>query len=313
MPRRLSNQFIADLKEGSLKPLLDRVKADPTLCLEIREGYINIYYRGGNLLRVSANPGGYEGFFDPKYAASNQNARSVAESLCRSRNVEEWLNAFPTLKLAMDLYIGRHSKEEREVQQSILRENNFGGISRATDYFICDIEYANLNGRFDLVAVHWPSNGATRKRADSRRLVLVEAKFGEGAIDGRAGIHSHIIDINEFLEKKDNVSALKNEMVGIFNQKRELGLIDCGRDLEAFCDERPMLLLALVNHDPDSSKLRRSLDNFPPSPHADIYLATSCFMGYGLFDQAVLPLGAAKERLEALISSASTEHMEVLV
>jgi hypothetical protein len=213
----------------------------------------------------------------------------------------------------MDLFIGRHPKEEREAQQSILRENNFGGISRATDYFICDIEYANLNGRFDLVAVHWPSNGATRKRADSRRLVLVEAKFGECALEGSSGIHAHINDINEFLKNKDNVSALKNEMVDIFKQKRELGLIDCGKDLEGFSEERPMLLLALVNHDPDSSKLRRSLENLPPSPHADIYLATSCFMGYGLFDQAVLPLAAAKERLETLIGCDTTASMEVLV
>ena len=48
MPRRLSDHFIADLKVEILKALLDRVKADPTLCLEIRDEYINIYYRGGN-------------------------------------------------------------------------------------------------------------------------------------------------------------------------------------------------------------------------------------------------------------------------
>jgi len=53
MPRRLSDQFMAGLKEGWLHPLLDRVKADRTLCLEIREDYVNIYYRGGNLLKVS--------------------------------------------------------------------------------------------------------------------------------------------------------------------------------------------------------------------------------------------------------------------
>jgi hypothetical protein len=74
-----------------------------------------------------------------------------------------------------------------------------------------------------------------------------------------------------------------------------------------------MLLLALVNHDPDSTILRSSLDNLPPSPHADIYLATSCFMGHGLFDQTVLPLALAKERLEALIYSMPKARMEALV
>jgi len=82
----------------------------------------------------------------------------------------------PVLKQTMDLFLSQHPKEEHEAQQLILRDNNFGGVSRATDYYVCDIEYANPHGRFDLVAVHWPSNGAIRKQQDSRRLVLVEAE-----------------------------------------------------------------------------------------------------------------------------------------
>jgi hypothetical protein len=304
MPRGLSERFLSDLKDGFLAALLERVKADRSLCLEIREDYVNIYYRGGNLLKVSRVPDGYVAFFDPEYASGDGGALSAAMPAVALRSAEEvavWIGVFPTLKQAMDLYLGRHPKEEREAQQSILRENNFGGVSRATDYFVCDIEYANPHGRFDLVAVHWPSNGAIRRRAAGRRLVLVEAKFGEGAIDDPAGIHSHVDDINRFLATTANVSALKNEMVDVFNQKRDLGLINCGKDLEAFSDELPMLLLALVNHDPDSTKLRASLDHLPTSPHAEVYLAASCFMGHGLFDQAVLPLADAKIRLGALI------------
>ena len=41
----------------------------------------------------------------------------------------------------------------------------------------------------------------------------------------------------------------------------------------------------------------------------EIYLATSCFMGYGLFDQAMVPLATAKERFGALICS----DMEAMV
>lgn len=304
MPHRLSDQFLGDLKEGILNPLIDRVKSDPTLCLEIREDYINIYYRGGNLLRISRKPDGYAAFFDPEYASGDGGAFAAAMPVVSLRSPEDvavWLSFFPNLKLAMDLYLGRHPKEEREAQQHILRENNFGGVSRATDYFICDIEYANMDRRFDLVAVHWPSNGAIRKRADGHRLVLVEAKFGEGALDGPSGLHSHILKINQFLSSPGFLCELKREMVDTFNQKRELGLVNCGKALEGFSDEPPVLLLVLVNHDPDSTKLRRCLETLPPSPHAHIYLATSCFMGYGLFDQAILPLVAARERWGALI------------
>ena len=302
--RGLSQRFTDELVKGLLAPIRARVLADRSLCLEIREDYVNIYYRGGNLLRLSTAASGYVAFFDTEYAKGDDGALSQALPAVEIQNVQDveaWLAVMPTLKLAIDLYLGRHPKEEREAQQLILRDNNFGGVSRATDYYICDIEYANPHGRFDLVAVHWPSNGAIRKKQDGRRLVLVEAKYGDGAIADPAGIHSHIIDINRFLGDADNLQALKDEMVGLFNQKRALGLMNCGKDLVAFSDEPPMLLLALANHDPDRSKLRSSLETLPPSPHAEVYVATGCFMGYGLFDQAVVTLEAAWSRFEACI------------
>jgi len=131
--------------------------------------------------------------------------------------------------------------------------------------------------------------------------VLIEAKYGDGAITGTSDIHSHIENINRFLEDADNVQSLKDEMVGIFNQKRALGLMDCGMNIVAFSDEAPMLLLALVNHDPDKTNLRKSIAALPPSPNAEIYIATGCFMGYALFDQAVVPLEEARSRFEACI------------
>lgn len=302
--RRLSPQFMDDLDTGFLAPFRDRVIADRSLCLEIREDYVNIYYRGGNLLRISKTPSGYVSFFDPEYAGSDLGAQSVAFSakeIMNSADVTAWLNLVPTLKQYMDLYLGRHPKEEREAQQLILRENNFGGVSRATDYYICDIEYANAHGRFDLVAVHWPSDGATRKKSDDRRLVLVEAKYGEGAIANKAGINDHIEDLNKFLADSDNLTALKEEMVILFNQKRALGLINCGKDLGAFSDASPMLLLVLVNHDPDSTRLRTALKSLPVCPNAELYFATGCFMGYGLFDPAVHSLEEVRKRFGTCI------------
>jgi hypothetical protein len=65
--RQISKEFISDLKneDGMLHPLLKRVKQDHTLMLAIRNGYINIYYRGGNILQVTEKSKGfYEPFFD---------------------------------------------------------------------------------------------------------------------------------------------------------------------------------------------------------------------------------------------------------
>lgn len=295
--RGLSPQFLNDLQTGLLSPLRIRVRADRSLCLELREDYVNIYYRGGNVMRVSRAEGGYSAFFDTKYF--QRAVPSMPEPRLRdSSDVAAWLAALPTLKQAMDL---AQPGEEREVQQLILRDNNVGGIARSTDYYVCDIEYANLHGRFDLVAVRWPSTPAARKRQDGHRLVLGEVKFGDGALEGTAGLRAHIDDVNSYLAAPDNLDTLKQEMLRVFNQKRALGLVDCEKDLIAFSEEAPVLLLVLVNHDPDKSRLRELLRALPPSPHAQIRIATGSLLGYGLYEPAILAIDEALARFEACI------------
>ena len=225
-------------------------------------------------------------------------------------DVRAWLEAVPKLKHAIDLHLGRGPRDEREFQQILVRENNFprlaspsdreqtsAGPARSTDYYICDIEYASAYGRFDLIAVHWPSNPTTRKRAEDRRLVFVEMKYGDGdsQLDGTSGIRSHVKDVNCFLSQAD-IGSFKKDMMEVFNQKRRLGLVDCGKDLCSFSDEAPMLLLVLAHHDPDHAKLAEVLDRLPDSRHADVAIATASFMGYGLYDQAIHTLEEAQAR-----------------
>ena len=52
LKRGLSETFMKDLSQGHLKPILDLAIRDHTLCLQIRNDYINIYYRGGNILKL---------------------------------------------------------------------------------------------------------------------------------------------------------------------------------------------------------------------------------------------------------------------
>lgn len=295
--RGLSPSFLADLQTGLLRPILERVKRDQSLCLEIRDNYINIYYRGGNVMRVSSANTGYSAFFDTKYFQGPVSPMPNPQ-LRNTSDVDAWLAALPTLKEAMDLW---QPGAEREVQQLMLRDNNVSGIARSTDYYVCDIEYACDHGRFDLVAVRWPSTAAARKKQEGHRLVLGEVKFGDGALDGTAGLHAHINNVNHFLAAPGKLASLKNEILHVFNQKRALGLIDCERDLIGLSDEPPILLLVLVNHDPDKSRLRNLLRTLPPSPHADLRVATGSLLGYGLYDCAILTIDEALARFAACI------------
>lgn len=297
--RALSQTFFEDLKQGFLKPLLERVINDRSLCLEIREDYLNIYYRGGNLLKLAHTRAGYAASFCAKYFKGGVQPSLPSPSICNPGDVAAWLASFPILKLAMDVF--PKEPAEREVQQIIVRDNNFGAIARSTDYYICDIEYASDHGRFDIVAVRWPSTPSERKDQFGRRLVLAEVKYGDGALEGDAGIHSHVEDVNRHLADPANLAALKTEMLQVFNQKQALGLIDCEKCLVSFSDEKPLLLLVLANHDPAKSRLREVLQSLPDSPHAEVRIASACLLGYGLYDQAILSLEQAFKRFEACI------------
>jgi len=125
--------------------------------------YVNVYYSGGNLMKVSPMDSGYSAFFDQKYFEGAVSPISMPTSRLREpQDLLAWLSALPCLKQAMDSWLGRHPKDEREAQQQLLRDNNVGGQARETDFYVCDIECANDHGRFDLVAVHWPSTSVQR-------------------------------------------------------------------------------------------------------------------------------------------------------
>lgn len=289
--RSLSQNFVDILKSGFLKPLLDLIIIDSTLCLEIRENYINIYYRGGNIIKIEEKQEAFKASFDRKYL--NKDLTKVPELsgvLNDIVDVEVWIDAIPSLKHEMDLWFGKHPKNERECQQLMLRENNFGTSAKSTDYFICDIEYANPNGRFDIVAVHWPSSSAERKNNSQLDLAFIEMKFLDNALAGNAGLKRHVEDIEKFLGKCENLSNIKNEMKAVFNQKIELGLIDNQNPIESFSDNKPEYILALINHDPASSVLKRELQDLPPLTQAELKFAVSNFLGYGLYDQCIYDL-----------------------
>ena len=115
-------------------------------------------------------------------------------------------------------------------------------------------------------------------------------KYLDNALTGTAGLSKHIEDINTFLSKSENLENIKEEMKIIFNQKLDLGLINNQKSIESFSDDKPEFILALINHDPESSILRNELERLPDCPNAEIKVATSNFMGYGLYSQGIYDL-----------------------
>ena len=301
--RALIPRFLNDLGNGILAPLTKEVRSDHTLCLELRGDYVNVYYRGGNLMKVEEAHNGYSVDFDENYIKKEDGIELPKSDIQMEVDILNWLGVSPRLKRAMDRDFAKKRNDERNFQQLVVHENNLSRIAISTDYYVCDIEYASSHGKFDMIAVHWPSIPHVRKQADKRRLVFIEMKYGDNALTGTAGLHDHIQDINNFLGDPDTLRCLNQDMVSVFNQKRKLEIVDCGKDLESFSDKPPILLLVLANHDPGKSDLSKALETLPKSPNADLRIATANFFGYGLYCQGVYGVEDFRERFRNHIHS----------
>ena len=116
MARQISNQFLNELKT---MPILEYVKTDDTLNMELRGNKVIIYYRGGKLLTVvDKNPTVFEPL-DEKYLKENIDLDT--------ENIEDYI---PKAKRVIDRYVVEVKNHlwEKEIQQRVVQENNYSKI-----------------------------------------------------------------------------------------------------------------------------------------------------------------------------------------
>ena len=276
--------FIAT--DGMLHPVLVGVREDPDLDLQIRNHYVNIYYRGSNLMEIRQSgrkKARLKGRFDKRYLPENADNPWPASD--EDKVAHEWLKAhdvlgssdlddaadvrrhlasFPYRKAAIDAWLIHRPKLERQAQQDMVRLHN---AAAGGEYLICDIEYTfkyrdaedkRHIGRVDMV-------GAYRPRPDlpgaAAQLAFIELKYGASAMDGSAGLQKHVRDLHGLLERGD-LRDRAEEMVGLVEQKRALGLISA--DAPAFDLTAPLVyVIAVASHNPRSQRFRDALLGSP--------------------------------------------------
>ena len=234
--RGLSESFKNALKEGELKPILDLVKNDRTIELDIRENQIYLFYRGGALYMITQADNGVYTFKNDYISSINDkfDGGYCGEEARNQYSNGEFIKAIPFIKSVMDKHMLSVKKnDEREIQQLIVRENNLMSrkspknrslVSKSTDYFFVGFEYPlskNRKGVIDLVAIRYDTN---RRSKTAGVLALVEVKFGTYAFNNKSGIAKHITDVEEFFADKSRVNTLKNEAVDVFKFKHELAV-----------------------------------------------------------------------------------------
>lgn len=295
--RAISGAMMEALKSGALHPLLEAVRQDDTLCLELRGTFINIYYRGGSLFRITERSAAYEVKFDTKYCVYDK-------SLPGNPSIEEAAALIPRYKREMDGWLHLHPKNEREFQQLMARVNNGAG---STDYYIADMEYAEtaeLGARFDMVAFKWLSRGYIRRDTSKPSLALIELKYGDGALGGESGIEKHLQDFQSFVADAAQLQAFTQDMAEVFRQKCELGLVKGLQEkqfqLNVDCNA-PEVIFAFAEHDPDSGILKKILGGINENRYAfPIRLASASLLGCGLYADHMLTVEEYLQRIDRL-------------
>ena len=261
--RKISNEkFLKNLTEGEYKEIIDFAsQRENELDVQIRDNYLNIYYQGGNLLRVHPRSLYFDEFYfhrgatdirkthliksdkteDKEQVAFYQRKRDEMFSILRNKGMAAYSAKMKEImkEWDADLHTIGISHDEKNAQQQISM-NNRGG----TDYAVVDLEYAvsktssfYYNGklekkvpRFDIIAVD-----------KTGQLYVIELKTGLKAIDGNSGIRAHM-DCFEHSIGRDSKNDFINEMNELLRQKQELKLID--KNVRIDQTKKPQFILA---------------------------------------------------------------------
>jgi hypothetical protein len=305
MTRAISENFMNDLQDGGrLAGLTKKIQKDDTLMLALRGTYINIYYRGGNILRLTERNGAYAAWFDKNYTGGKEQT-DLPKTISTSEDCATWLAALPKLKEVMNAYFAIKRKSEREFQQLVAWENNRSLIAGKTEYFITDIEFADVeqNARLDMLGLKWLSNA--RKDETACRPVFIEMKYGINAYGGGSGIVEHIDDLQKILKNPSKLEKLNKTISDQFEQLLVLGLVKFKKTAtytRAVASGRPEVVFVLANHNPRSRKLLEIINKIQEPSDFDLRFFTASFAGYGMHDACMHDLTRFRQLLAQLAS-----------
>lgn len=214
MGRQISNDsLLKKLNEGEYSGILNCIKNDPDLDIEPRlENQVKVYYK--KTLIMTLYP--------------RRQPRLLSKGYCLNRfqpvlDLKLPENYFESAKIVVESHKKDIKKNlEFSIQQKIAKDNR----SDKNRYWVLDMEYQfsqrNVTNRikektrFDLVTLDLLQN----------KIMLLELKQGLGALSGNAGIDNHYKRYAEHVEHPQFKSALRNDIKGIIQSKKQLGLLD---------------------------------------------------------------------------------------
>lgn len=270
-------------ENGLLKSLIDEVRKDKDLVIQIREDYLNVYYKGGNLVKVNSE-NSFE--FDSEYYKGKpefdteekrkKERRKLLDTLKKNRDYKTFLS---TMKELMDSFWKKSVRDlhEKDTQHALCISNTV-----SSDYTVIDLEFQvskicpysykktqipfgrfvdkhKTAPRFDIIAV----------RNRDHRLCVIELKSGTDALYRKSGIGDHADSFEGSIGR--NPQAFVKEMEGLVEDKKKLHLLEEDFYMK---DDDPEFLYAYAFTTDDESekeKERQAFENEQSKANANNY------------------------------------------
>jgi len=245
---------------GGLHQILVAVAGDDRLRLDIRDRRFNVYYGGGNLMRVDGRKSPWELHFDEKYFKGGTLQPPVLPpNFLTTDDACAWVQAFPKLIAGMEYWWSLHPKGEKAHCQAMAATNS--GTAQSGDYLVLDLEYQWAQRRFDMVAAKRRLTEDDATGWAEPDLVFVEVKCTCGACSDTSGLSAHANDYRDIIKAKKGgaVHDIKLEFETVVAQKVRLGLFDRSLGFMRFSPKVSELLLVLIDIDPNASSMKKPL------------------------------------------------------
>ncbi|MDE6485072.1 MAG: hypothetical protein K2L14_06745 [Duncaniella sp.] len=291
----LSKTFLKRLTEGDLNTIIKQIIDDNELDIQVRDNYLNVYYKGGNILRIKPQKFQFDKYYfylghpkgfpkshvdkvaNDKPSKINPRTTDPIPTLTEARQIVSELdekhrvlmNLLPEspdifideAKSVMDTWFSIWNKQERDDQQAITLRNN--AFDSKSDLVVIDIEFA--------VSVNKPYNKAKNSKGKNKvcrfdiiavdfkgQLYVIELKQNRPA-DGKgnsANVKIHRQDFDDTIGNDVN-HLLAEEMAQVVKIKKELGILPANVKVDT--TRNPIFAVAYSGKDPETfnSKYRK--------------------------------------------------------
>lgn len=231
---------------GLLRGLLEIVKSDEDLVLEIRNDYFNIYYKGGNIAKVeSANSiqfdhNYFKGYQRPNFESDEKEEerkvlkKKMLSALKNERNYYDFISKMKELMNDYWTWLKEErgiSLKEKDVQHSLCINN-----TEQSEYTIIDVEFQvstkarytykkpiRAKGRFVARNKRSPRFDIIAVRNSDHRLCVIELKSGINALYGKSGIGDHADSFEGTIGRMPRIFL--EEIKGVVNDKKDFGFL----------------------------------------------------------------------------------------